>query len=119
MSLPRLAFPNYTKITKYEASEKNAVSETEMPHLGNLKYSRNSRKAPVYWEFFGLFTRGDLGALVLVAERVGFERGVRSKVPDVSSVCSDFRFPPPSAGCPSQMRWPSLSRGDSVAIPKD
>ena len=65
---PRLTFPNYTKITKYEASEKNAVSETEMPHLGNLKDSRNSRKAPVYWEIFGLSTSGDLGALVSVAE---------------------------------------------------
>jgi hypothetical protein len=37
-----LTFLNYTKMTKYEALEKNAVSEPKMPKLGNLQYSRNS-----------------------------------------------------------------------------
>ena len=50
-----LTFRNYTKMTKYEALEKNAVSEPKMPPLGNLKYSRNSRKASLCWEIFGLF----------------------------------------------------------------
>jgi hypothetical protein len=42
-------------MTKYEALEKNAVSEPEMPQLGNLQYSRHSRKASLYWEILGLF----------------------------------------------------------------
>jgi len=48
-------------MTKYEALEKNAISETETPQLGNLKYSRNSRKASLYWEFFGLIVDGEIG----------------------------------------------------------
>jgi hypothetical protein len=48
-----------------------------MPQLANLKYSRNSRKAPLYWEIFGLFIKGEVGATVLVAERVGFEPTVQ------------------------------------------
>jgi len=55
-----LTFRNYTKMTKYEALEKNAVSEPKMPPLGNLKYSRNSRKASLYWEIFGLFIDGEI-----------------------------------------------------------
>jgi hypothetical protein len=47
-------------MTKYEALEKNAVSAPKMPPLGNLKYSRNSRKASFYWEIFGLFIDGEI-----------------------------------------------------------
>jgi hypothetical protein len=48
-------------MTKYEALEKNAVSEPKMLQLGNLQYSRCSRKAPLYWEIFGLFIDGEIG----------------------------------------------------------
>jgi hypothetical protein len=47
-------------MTKYEALEKNAVSEPEMPQLGNLQYSRHSRKASLYWEILGLFIDGQI-----------------------------------------------------------
>jgi hypothetical protein len=47
-------------MTKYEALEKNAVSEPKMPQLGNLQYSRISRKASLYWEIFGLFIDGEI-----------------------------------------------------------
>jgi hypothetical protein len=47
-------------MTKYEALEKNAVSETKMLPLGNLKYTRNSRKASPYWGIFGLFIDGEI-----------------------------------------------------------
>jgi hypothetical protein len=62
------AFLNYTKMTKYEALEKNGVSEPKMPQLGNLKYSRNSRKAPLSWEISGLFINGEIWARVSLAE---------------------------------------------------
>ena len=52
MSLWPLTFLNYTKMTKYEALEKNAVSEPEMPQPGDLHYSRNSRKP----HFIGRFS---------------------------------------------------------------
>src|ERR1700716_469173 len=39
-------------MTKYEALEKNAVSEPEMPQPGDLHYSRNSRKP----HFIGRFS---------------------------------------------------------------
>ena len=61
LSLWPLTFLNYTKMTKYEALEKNDVSEPKMPQLGNLQYSRNCRKAPLYWEIFGLFIGGEIG----------------------------------------------------------
>jgi hypothetical protein len=64
-------------MTKYEALEKNAVSEPKMPPLGNLKYSRNSRKASLYWEIFGLFIDGEIRLPVRLAERVGFEPTVQ------------------------------------------
>ena len=47
-------FLNYTKMTKYEALEKNAVSETEMPQLENLQYSPIRRNGPLCWGIFGL-----------------------------------------------------------------
>ena len=52
LSLWPLTFLNYTKMTKYEALEKNAVSEPEMPQPGDLHYSRNSRKP----HFIGRFS---------------------------------------------------------------
>jgi len=52
LSLWPLTFLNYTKMTKYEALEKNAVSEPEMPQSGDLHYSRNSRKP----HFIGRFS---------------------------------------------------------------
>jgi hypothetical protein len=61
LSLWPLIFLNYTKMTKYEALEKNAVSEPKMSQLDNLKYSRHSRKASLYWEIFGLFIDGEIG----------------------------------------------------------
>ena len=51
LCLWRFAFLNYTKLAKYEALEKNAVSETKMLQLGNLKYSHISRKAPFIGRF--------------------------------------------------------------------
>jgi hypothetical protein len=57
-------------MSKYKALEKNAVSKPKMPHLGNLKYSRGSRKVPLYWEIFGLFIDGEIAWSVGVAERV-------------------------------------------------
>jgi hypothetical protein len=47
-------------MTKYEALEKNAVSEPKTPQLGSLQYSRSSRKAPLYWKLFGLFIDGEI-----------------------------------------------------------
>jgi hypothetical protein len=47
-------------MTKYEALEKNAIAEPEMPPPGNLQYSRHSRKASLYWEIFGLFIDGEI-----------------------------------------------------------
>jgi hypothetical protein len=61
LRLCHLMFSNYTKMTKYEALEKNAVSEPKMLQLGNLQYSRCSRKASVYWGIFGLFIDGEIG----------------------------------------------------------
>ena len=55
-----VTFLNYTEMSKYEALEKNAVSEPKMQQLGNLKYSRNFRKAPLYWDIFGLFIDGEI-----------------------------------------------------------
>ena len=51
MSLWPLTFLNYTKMTKYEALEKNAVSEPKMPQPGNLKCSRNFEKPPFIGRF--------------------------------------------------------------------
>jgi hypothetical protein len=48
-------------MTQYEALEKNAVSVPKVLQIGNLKYSRISRKASVYWEIFGLFIDGEIG----------------------------------------------------------
>ena len=56
-----LIFLNYTKMTKYEGLEKNAVSETVKIQLGILQYSRRSRKASAYWEIFDLFINGHIG----------------------------------------------------------
>jgi hypothetical protein len=61
LSLSPFTVVNYTKKTKYEALEKNAVSVPKMLQIGNLKYSRISRKAPLYWEIFGLFIDGEIG----------------------------------------------------------
>ncbi len=55
-------------MTKYEAPEKNAFSETKTPQLGDLKYSRNPRRAPLYRGIFGIFIDGEIGARVGVAE---------------------------------------------------
>jgi hypothetical protein len=38
-------------MTKYEALEKNAVSETKTLHLSDLNYNRSGRKASPYWRF--------------------------------------------------------------------
>jgi hypothetical protein len=48
-------------MTKYEALEKNAVSEPEMPQLGDLHYSRNSRKPHFIGRFSALFIDGKIG----------------------------------------------------------
>jgi hypothetical protein len=65
-------------MTRYEALEKNAVSEPKALHLGNLWYGRTSRKAPLCWEIFSLFIGGEIEALGSMAERVGFELMIRS-----------------------------------------
>jgi hypothetical protein len=59
-----------TKMTKYEALEKNAVSEPKILQLDNLQYSRSSRKASLYWETLGLIIDGEIGWPLWVAERV-------------------------------------------------
>jgi hypothetical protein len=41
-------------MTKYEALEKNAVSEPEMPQLENLQYSPIRRNGSLCWGIFGL-----------------------------------------------------------------
>ena len=41
-------------MTKYEALEKNAVSEPEMPQLENLQYSLIRRNGSLCWGIFGL-----------------------------------------------------------------
>jgi hypothetical protein len=48
-------------MTKYEALEKNAVSEPEMPQLGDSPLQSQLSKAPLYWEIFGLFIDGKIG----------------------------------------------------------
>jgi hypothetical protein len=44
----RFTFLNYTKLTKYEALEKNAVSRQQIAWLGTLKYSLVFKKAQLY-----------------------------------------------------------------------
>ena len=71
-------FLNYTKMAKYEALEKNAVSEPKIPQLGHLQYSLTCRKAPLCWEIFDLFIGGEIRGPEVVAEGKGFELAVRS-----------------------------------------
>src|SRR5258708_37931046 len=61
--LSPLSFLNYTKTTRYEALEKNAVSKPKMPQLGNLQYSCSSRKASLCWEIFPLLIEVEVWAL--------------------------------------------------------
>ena len=68
LSLWRFTFRNYTKSTWYEASEKNAVSETKMPQLSNLKYSCSYRNAPIYWGFSAHPSMEKSGRRIWVAE---------------------------------------------------
>ena len=63
-------FPNYTKTTKYEALEKNAVSAPKTPQLGDLHLKPSPSKSPLCWEIFGLILGGEIWASVVVAERV-------------------------------------------------
>jgi hypothetical protein len=64
-------------MTKYEALEKNAVSEPEMPQLENLQYSLIRRNGSLCWGIFGLSHGRQCKDLAMVAERVGFEPTVR------------------------------------------
>ena len=48
LSVWRFTFLNYTKSTKYEALEKNAVSKPQTAQLSTLKYSLVFRKAQLY-----------------------------------------------------------------------
>ena len=48
LCLWRFAFLNYTKLTKYEALEKNAVSRQQIAKLSTLKYSLVFKKAQLY-----------------------------------------------------------------------
>jgi hypothetical protein len=59
---------NHTNPAKYGALEKNAVSEPKTPQLDNLRYREHSRKAPLYWEIFGLFIGREMGARGSLAE---------------------------------------------------
>jgi hypothetical protein len=58
--LSPFTFLNYAKVTKYEALEKNVVSEPKYRNSGNLKYSGNSRNAPLRLKIFGLFVNGEI-----------------------------------------------------------
>src|SRR5260370_9418054 len=62
------SFGNYTKSKEYEDSEKNAVSETKMPQLSNLKYSCSYRNAPIYWGFSAHPSMEKSGRRIWVAE---------------------------------------------------
>ncbi len=104
--LSPFTFLNYTKQTKYEAQEKNAVSKPKMPQLGNLKYSRNSRKVPLYWEIFGLFIRGEIEAPVLVAERERFELAVWFSIAGATSrTIQRIRVTPANSATPFFTFW--------------
>ena len=48
LCLWRFTFLNYTKLTQYEALEKNAVSRQQIAEFGTLKYSLAFEKAQLY-----------------------------------------------------------------------
>jgi hypothetical protein len=56
-------------MTKYEALEKNAVSEPEMPQLENLQYSPIRRNGSLCWGIFGLSHARQCKDRAMVAER--------------------------------------------------
>src|SRR5882724_9723154 len=51
--LSKLSFLNYTKMTKYEALEKNAVSNRKMRLLTNLRYGQSQVNGSVFWGVSG------------------------------------------------------------------
>jgi hypothetical protein len=51
LSLSPFTFLNYTKTTKYEALEKNAVSGPRMPQIGNLSTAVVLEKPPFVGRF--------------------------------------------------------------------
>jgi hypothetical protein len=55
-------------MTKYEALEKNTVSEPEMPQLENLQYSPICRNGSLCWGIFGLSYRRQCKDRAMVAE---------------------------------------------------
>jgi hypothetical protein len=55
-------------MTKYEASEKNAVPRLQRRVLTISSTAATLEKALLYWEIFGSFIGGEIGALRLVAE---------------------------------------------------
>jgi hypothetical protein len=63
-------------MTKYEALEKNTVSEPEMPQLENLQYSPIRRNGSLCCGIFGLSYGRQCKDRAMVAERVSF--GIKS-----------------------------------------
>ena len=63
-----LIFSNRTKMTKYEALEKNVVSNPKTPGRQDLRYSRSCRKAQLYWDIFALIIGIENRSRVCVAE---------------------------------------------------
>src|SRR5260370_8262015 len=81
------SFGNYTKSKEYEDSEKNAVSETKMSQLSNLKYSCSYRNAPIYWGFSAHPSMEKSGRRIWVAERVSPTRDT-DKFRDSPKTCA-------------------------------
>jgi hypothetical protein len=64
-------------MTKYEALEKNAVSEPEMPQLENLQYSPICRNGSLCWGIFDLSHGRQCEDRTMLAEGERFELTVR------------------------------------------
>ena len=71
LSLWRFTFLNYTKSTKSEALEKNAVSRRQIALPSILKYSFGFQKGPTLLGDLRLSAYGESGALKVLAEGEG------------------------------------------------
>jgi hypothetical protein len=70
-------FQNCTKMTKYEALEKNVVSNRKLPSLRQSLVRSVTQKVSVCWGFWGWSTVIDSRLPRSMAEREGFEQTVR------------------------------------------
>src|SRR6266478_7843927 len=74
--LSKLIFLNYTKMTKYEALEKNAVSNRKMRLLTNLRYRQSQVNGSVFGAFPVLKARAFYQTTGALAERVSDQLSV-------------------------------------------